>query len=194
MMIPKTLNIGSGKDFRQECLNLDKDIRWLPDIVYDLNYPMNWYEPKFYDTKRFGKVEIGKNMFEKIIANDVLEHIPDLKACMKSCMDLLKEGGVMDIVVPYDLSLGAWQDPTHVRAFNQNSWLYFTEWSWYLGWQGEKFFLEKLEYGLSALGKNLEEQGANLEALINIPRAVDRMRATMKKIIAPVETKGGHNG
>jgi len=70
----------------------------------------------------------------------VLEHITDLKTYMTNCLELLKVGGVMEITVPYDLSLGAWQDPTHCRAFNQNSWLYYTEWSWYLGWEKQKVF------------------------------------------------------
>ena len=194
MMIPKILNIGSGKDFREECINLDENIEWLPDIVCDFGKPLKEEGFKVYKTARFGEIKLEKGKFERIIANDVLEHIPDLKACMKNCLDLLKVGGVMDIIVPYDLSLGAWQDPTHVRAFNQNSWLYFTEWSWYLGWHGEKFFLTKLEFGMSALGKIMEVQGMKIEDIINVPRAVDRMRATLKKIIAPVETKGGHNG
>lgn len=194
MKIPKILNIGSGKDFREECINLDNNVEWLPDIVCDLGKPLKEEEFKIYATARFGEIKLRKGKFEKIIANDVLEHITDLKTCMKNCLDLLKVGGVMDIIVPYDLSLGAWQDPTHVRAFNQNSWLYFTEWSWYLGWREERFFLEKLEYQLSALGKSMEGDGAKLEALINIPRAVDRMRATLRKVIATVQTKGGQNG
>ena len=194
MMIPKILNIGSGKDFRKECINLDEKISWLPDIVCDFGKPLEEEGFKIYSTARFGEIKLEKGKFEKIIANDVLEHIPDLIACMKNCLDLLKVGGVMDIIVPYDLSLGAWQDPTHVRAFNQNSWLYFTEWSWYLGWKGEKFILEKLEYGLSVFGKRVEEQGMKLEELINMPRAVDRMRATLKKIITQSEDRGGHNG
>jgi SAM-dependent methyltransferase len=194
MMIPKILNLGSGKDFREECINLDENVEWLPDIVCDFGKPLKEEGFKVYRTARFGDVKLEKGTFEKIIANDVLEHIPDLKTCMTNCLDLLKEGGVMEIIVPYDTSLGAWQDPTHVRAFNQNSWLYFTEWSWYLGWKREKFLLEQLDFGLSAFGKKVEEQGMKLEELINMPRAVDRMRVTLKKIITQVETKGGQNG
>jgi len=43
---------------------------------------------------------------------------------MTNCLKLLRVGGVFKILVPYDLSYGAWQDPTHIRAFNERSWLY----------------------------------------------------------------------
>jgi predicted SAM-dependent methyltransferase len=51
------------------------------------------------------------------LANDVLEHLPDLRTAMTSCLELLREGGRLHVRVPYDLSHGAWQDPTHVRGY-----------------------------------------------------------------------------
>jgi len=194
MMIPKILNIGSGKDFRKECINLDKDNLWVPDIVCNLNYPLKEEQKTLFNTKRFGTVEFKEGVFEKIIANDVLEHVTNLTVCMKSCLDLLKVGGVMEIIVPYDLSLGAWQDPTHVRAFNQMSWIYYTDWSWYLGWTKEKFFVTKLEFGMSELGQRMEAQGMSLKDIINVARAVDRMRVELKKVITQGKDKGGQNG
>lgn len=194
MIIPKILNLGSGKDFREECINIDIAVEWLPDIVSDFGRPLREEGFKNYSTARYGEVKLERGTYEKIIAYDVLEHITDLKACMTNCLDLLRVGGVMDIIVPYDLSLGAWQDPTHVRAFNQVSWLYYTEWSWYLGWGKEKFNLVKLAYKLSEQGNGMAAQGMNLKELINIPRAVDAMRVELKKIITHNSTKGGLNG
>ena len=86
---------------------------------------------------RLGRFAIEKGMFTEIIANDVLEHIPDLVKAMTNCRDLLKRGGEMHIHVPYDLSYGAWQDPTHVRAFNENSFLYYTD-LWYRDWETDR--------------------------------------------------------
>jgi len=193
-MIPKILNIGSGKDFREECINLDKDVLWQPDLIGDFSIPLKEQELKTSSPVRFGEIKLESGTFEKIIAHEVLEHITDLKTYMTNCLELLKVGGVMEITVPYDLSLGAWQDPTHVRAFNQNSWLYYTEWSWYLGWGEEKFSVAKLEFGLSERGKKLAEQGIKIEVLVNIPRAVEGMRVELLKIITHNQTKGGHNG
>ena len=193
-MIPKILNIGSGKDFRNECINLDNNVQWLPDIVMDIGRSLKGEEFKTHSTRRFGEIKLERGTFEKIIAHEVLEHVTDLKTCMTNCLDLLKVGGVMDITVPYDLSLGAWQDPTHVRAFNQNSWLYFTVWGWYLGWEKERFSGVTLEFGVSELGRKLTEQGMKIEELINMPRAVDAMRVELLKIISHNQTKGGQNG
>jgi hypothetical protein len=54
--------------------------------------------------------------------------VRDLPQLMGNFLNLLVEEGELEIVVPYDLSLGAWQDPTHVRAFNENSWRYYCDW------------------------------------------------------------------
>jgi SAM-dependent methyltransferase len=116
-------------------------------------------------------------MFDKILAFDVLEHIPDLVSAMTNCKDLLRPGGQMHIHVPYDLSLGAWQDPTHVRAFNENSWAYYTDWHWYLGWT-DRFDLTSLEMRLSKVGEALE---LPQEVIIRTPRAVDSMYVVLTK-------------
>ena len=182
MSFPKQLNLGSGKNFKDDFLNLDNDIYWKPDIIYDLNKPFPKGKSQKFKTKRFGEIEIKKNIFEKIIAYDVLEHIPNLAVCMKSCLDILKEGNILEIAVPYDLSLGAWQDPTHVRAFNENSWLYYTDWFWYMGWTKYRFTTEKLNFKPSQLGIQLQTGGKEIQEIARTPRAVDSMLVQLKKV------------
>jgi hypothetical protein len=97
---------------------------------------------------------------------------------MTNCKELLRVGGQMRIHVPYDLSLGAWQDPTHVRAFNENSWKYYTEWHWYLGWP-DRFELTTLEMRLSKVGEALE---LPQDEIIRTPRAVDSMYVVLTKV------------
>jgi SAM-dependent methyltransferase len=126
---------------------------------------------------RFGEIKVEQGMFTKIIANDVLEHIPDLVKAMTNCKDLLVEGGEFHIHVPYDLSLGAWQDPTHVRAFNENSWLYYTDWHWYLGWK-DKFVIKELQFVKSKLA---EEMNISDQMLTILPRMVDSMKVVLVK-------------
>jgi len=123
------LNLGSGKDWRKDCINADIQPEKKPDWVLDITQ-VPWGE--VIDT-RLGRFPVEKGMFPEIIANDVLEHIPDLVSAMTNCRDLLKRGGEMHIHVPYDLSLGAWQDPTHVRAFNENG-FFLTFTAKYLNW------------------------------------------------------------
>ena len=178
-LLPTALNLGSGKDWRESCLNVDINEDFRPDAILDIGKQIQ--EGQILSTRRFGEVKLKDNMFDAILANDVLEHIPNLICAMKSCLRLLKPGGHFLIQVPYDLSLGAWQDPTHIRAFNENSWLYYTDWYWYLGWLEAKFDLIDLEFRLSALGESLQQAGNPFEDILRTPRAVDGMNVKLRK-------------
>ena len=180
MNYPAKLNIGSGKDFREDCVNLDFDESWAPDIVFDLNEPFP--QNSVFSTERFGEIKIACNAFDMIIANDVLEHIRNLETAMKSCLDLLKIGGHLEFLVPYDLSYGAWQDPSHLRGFNEKSFLYYTDWFWYLGWTEARFTVEKLEYIFSDYGKEQHRTGKPVDDITRMPRAVDYLKGALKKI------------
>jgi SAM-dependent methyltransferase len=173
---PLTLNLGSGKDWRDDCLNADIQARVKPDWVADISR-VNFGE---VIATRFGEMQIKPYMFDKIIANDVLEHIPDLVGAMTNCKNLLKPGGEFHIHVPYELSLGAWQDPTHVRAFNENSWLYYTDWHWYLGWE-DRFYMKQLAFNLSEFGNELAEKKVTDAEILRTPRAVDSMSVILCK-------------
>ena len=156
------LNLGSGKDRRDDCVNADIRADVGADWVVDIG--------------AFMQID---RQFSKIIAFDVLEHIPNLVQAMTNCRDLLEMGGEMHIHVPYDLSLGAWQDPTHVRAFNEKSWVYYCDWAWYLGWKGSRFHLSHLEMRLSEYGASLK---LPQEEILRLPRAVDSMYVILKKV------------
>ena len=176
--VPKILNIGSGKDFRDDCLNIDVLDRVNPDIVVDLSRGIPDRE---FDT-RFGPVNLRHHQFERAVAYDVLEHVPDLVPFMESVRDLLVIGGVFDVLVPYDLGYGAWQDPTHVRAFNEKSWLYYTEWAWYLGWNEYKFHIPQIIYHPSEIGQKRLDHGVQLVDLLLMPRCIDSMKVEMVKV------------
>ena len=177
--IPRKLNMGSGKDWREDCFNTDFDPYWEPDMVLDFSRDLPIGQP--LETQRFGTVTLQNNFFDEIIANDVLEHIPNLTLAMTSCLNLLKVGGLFCIAVPYDLSWGAWQDPTHVRAFNERSWLYYTDWFWYMGWTEARFDVAQFDLGLSPVGKALAQQQIKGEDLVRHPRAVDQLKVVLRK-------------
>jgi hypothetical protein len=181
MAAPKRLNIGSGKDFQADFLNVDINDHWAPDLVADVSGDFPPVGP--VETRRFGKIVLTPGTFDQIIANDVLEHVGDLVRTMTNCLTLLRVGGAFDILVPYDLSYGAWQDPTHVRAFNERSWLYYTDWHWYLGWAEHRFKQVNAEYVLSPLGQQLHQRGAPLDQIAMAPRAVDSMKVRLEKIV-----------
>lgn len=177
--LPRRINLGSGKAFDAESLNIDIDAKWNPDILGDISAPAGLRQIFF--SRRFALTRLEPNSFDEITAMDLLEHVPDLVALMTRCIDLLAIGGAMRIGVPYDLSWGAWQDPTHIRAFNERSWLYYTEWHWYLGWLEARFTTTQLQMVFSPVGAAMRERGIADEEIFRTPRAVDSMQVVLVK-------------
>lgn len=136
---PDRLNLGSGRDYRPGWLNVDVVARTEPDLVLDLSRPLAL--PAVLPGARGGDVLLEADSFERVHASNVLEHVADLPGLMTTVLALLREGGEMEIEVPYERAPTAWQDPTHLRAMNENSWLYYTDWFWYLGWFEHRFEL-----------------------------------------------------
>jgi SAM-dependent methyltransferase len=178
-VLPATLQLGSGKDYRSDCFNLDINPAWGPDAVCDISSPD--LVGRKVQTARFGRVAFDEESFEGARAHDVLEHIGDLTTAMSNVLRLLKPGGVFEILVPYDLSHGAWQDPTHVRAFNERSWLYYTDWHWYLGWLDARFDMVFMQLQMSPLGIELQHSGRGVEEILRTPRAVDALLVRLRK-------------
>lgn len=139
---PKFLNLGSGKDYKPGWLNIDILERAQPDIVLDLGKSVEI--PIAAPTSGGGKVVIEEGSLDYVYGNNVLEHVPDLPCLMSNILKLLRIDGIADFEVPYEKAPTAWQDPTHLRAMNRNSWLYYTEWFWYLGWFSHRFDLVSL--------------------------------------------------
>jgi SAM-dependent methyltransferase len=141
---PRHINLGSGKDYKAGWLNVDVVERSQPDWLHDLSQPTAW---PVEGRTRFGErflLEAGS--VEQVYANNVLEHVPDLVSLMSEVLALLKTGGRFDIEVPYESAPTAWQDPTHVRALNENSWIYYTQWFWYLGWFAHRFEIDQFSW------------------------------------------------
>ena len=186
--LPRKLNFGSGKSFRMDYLNVDIQDAAGPDFVCDMGAPFP-FGSKFH-TQRFGEISIQQGQFTDILADNVLEHIPDLTTAMRNCLALLSDGGVFEIIVPYDLSHGAWQDPTHVRAFNERSWLYYTDWCWYLGWIEQRFDLVSQMFVLNDYGWTLMAQNdQDLERVARWPRAVDSLHVKLRKRAVSTEER-----
>jgi SAM-dependent methyltransferase len=79
------------------------------------------------------------NSVDEIICTHYVEHTPDLIKFMDECYRILKPAefdpklpnkpisGFMTIVAPYYTSMRCWQDPTHLRAISEASFLYFNK-------------------------------------------------------------------
>jgi ubiquinone/menaquinone biosynthesis C-methylase UbiE len=70
---------------------------------------------------------IESNSVDEIVCNHYIEHTSDLIAFIDEIYRILKLGGVCKIVAPFYTSIGCWQDPTHKRAINQATFLYFNK-------------------------------------------------------------------
>ena len=68
----------------------------------------------------------GDNVFDKIVASHVLEHVTNFMPLMKELHRILKKNGILEVWVPfvrdYDHAFG---DPTHVRYFDVKTFKYF---------------------------------------------------------------------
>jgi len=62
-----------------------------------------------------------------IRASDFIEHLPDKQATIERFYELLVHGGMALINVPSTDGRGAYQDPTHVSYWNENSFWYYTD-------------------------------------------------------------------
>lgn len=151
---PLRINLGCGHQYMPGWVNIDVDRATHPDIVMDLSDDIAL--PILAHSAFSGGIKIDENSVQEILADNVLEHVSDLTRLMTNCLRILAVGGRMTIVVPHERSQAAWQDPTHVRAFNERSWIYYTEWFWRLGWFQHHFRMTSFMY-LDANGQALSE-------------------------------------
>lgn len=104
------LNLGCGDDAIAGWLNQDRTPRPGVDIAWDLR-DRPW--------------PLDDNSCERILARDVLEHLPDVVGFMDECWRLLKPGGTLVIQAVLAYTQNAWADPTHVRGYVPASFEYF---------------------------------------------------------------------
>ena len=135
---------GSGKDYQAGWLNLDIVERTQPDLLLNLAEPL---ELPLREHRDAGELLLEEGSVELINANNVLEHVPDLVTLMATAWKLLAPGGEFRIEVPPRTCAFGLAGPDHVRAFNENnSWSYYTDWFWYLGWYEHRFEIADSSY------------------------------------------------
>jgi len=68
----------------------------------------------------------GDNIFDKIVASQVLEHVVNFMPLMNELHRILKKDGILEVWVPYVRNYDhAFGDPTHVRYFDLKTFKYF---------------------------------------------------------------------
>lgn len=105
------LDLGCGKGKRSGYIGLDSALSSTADIICDF--------------KR--GIPLASGRFEAVLAHNLLEHMPDLIGFMNEIWRVMRHNAELEVTVPYYLSMGAFQDPTHVRYFTEKTFLYFTQ-------------------------------------------------------------------
>lgn len=106
------LNLGCGRKLLPGYINCDI----AESIKADKHFNLECFPYPFDD-----------NSVDKILMDNVLEHLTDVIATMKELHRILKRGGIVEIYVPYGKSDWALQDPTHKHYFTERSMDYFAE-------------------------------------------------------------------
>jgi SAM-dependent methyltransferase len=177
-MVPARMNLGYWSGYRLGYLNIDVDPAVKPDILLDLSRPIEW---PMSVVSRYGNIVLTEGIFDEIVAQDVLQRVPDLRRVMSHCLYLLKVGGRLEIEVPYDLSFAAWDHPECRRVFNELSWSDFTEKFWNTGWLDYRFDCIALRFVYSSLGRRMELSAVASEDIRRVPRAVEALILTLVK-------------
>ena len=72
-------------------------------------------------------MDIADDSVGVIRAHDFMEHVENKVAFMEWCYDKLAHGGMLLSMTPSSDGRGAYQDPTHVAYWNENSFWYHTD-------------------------------------------------------------------
>lgn len=67
------------------------------------------------------------NSVDEIFCSHYVEHTPDLISFANEIYRIMKVGATAEILAPYYSSIRAWQDPTHLRAISEATFLYFSK-------------------------------------------------------------------
>jgi SAM-dependent methyltransferase len=168
----RQLHLGCGRNILPKWINLD--ISPLPgvDVVADL------------DDCAKTPLPFDDNSIDKFLGVHVLEHIRDYLSLMQELHRIAKPGAEAIFLVPYGSSDDALEDPTHVRQFFINSFVYFAQpYYWradygYRGdWQPEYITLRVKRATYE--GKTKEEVFQDVRHLRNV---VEEMMVSLKAI------------
>lgn len=107
-----SLDLGCGANKQEGCVGLDKRKLVGVDIVHDIEdmpYP------------------IADGTFTRVIMSHVMEHLKPWLCLdiMNEIWRIMKTDGILMLSMPYPNSRGFWQDPTHIKSWNEVTCCYF---------------------------------------------------------------------
>ncbi len=107
----KILDLGAAHNKAAGYLGVDRQSQDGVDLVMDVS----------------DGIDMPDSSVGVIRAVDFLEHIPDKIALFNELHRVLAHGGLLLSLTPSTDGRGAFQDPTHVAYYNENSFWYFTD-------------------------------------------------------------------
>ncbi|MGR3310677.1 MAG: class I SAM-dependent methyltransferase [Candidatus Brocadiales bacterium] len=123
----RRIDLGCGNNKRDGYIGIDRYPYPSADIIRDAD---------------LHGLPFDDNSVDELYTSHFLEHCHNLVFVMNEIHRVLKLGGRATILVPNIMHSGAFRDPTHVRFFNVESFLYFARHEWvYDGLQIKPFKL-----------------------------------------------------
>lgn len=105
------LHIGSGRDRREDFVNLDRVALPGVDVVADLERQLPFTD----------------DAFDEVLGLHVLEHVDRLENALAELHRVTRASGTVRIAVPHFSFFGAYIDPTHRRFFGYETFDYYSD-------------------------------------------------------------------
>jgi len=174
----RRLHLGCGKTILQGWINLDD--RRLPgvDVVADL------------DRCRSTALPFPDASINEFLGGHVLEHLRDPLALMQELHRIATPGAKAVFRVPHGASDAADEDPTHVRRYYPNSFLYFSQLAYFradYGYTGD-WEPERVVLAVSAsrhAGKSRAQLIEEIETMRNVALGITAVLRAVKPARAP---------
>ena len=179
VVAPLRLNLGCGRSILPGWFNVDQVDLPGVDLVQDLNnmgrerWNMAAWDANF-----------SENSIDQFMMSHTIEHITNTLPLMQELHRIAKPDAKIVIRCPYGSSDDADEDPTHVRRYFLQSWLYFAQpayWRADYGYRGD-WQVETIELVVPTSRFN----GMTVETAMNIVRSernvVREMIATLRAV------------
>ncbi len=122
------LDIACGNNKREGFKGVDISSDTDADYICNLNeYPWELIDKDKFNTSIYESELIKESSVYEVHCSHYAEHVPDLIKFMEECYRIMMDQSILTIIAPYYTSVRAWQDPTHVRAISEMTWLYYNE-------------------------------------------------------------------
>ena len=183
------LHLGCGRNILSGWINLDCVALPGVDLVYDLE--------RCADTP----LPIEDDSVDEFLLSHVIEHVRNTLPLMQEMHRVARPGAKAILRLPHGANDDAWEDPTHVRSYFQNSFVYFAQPGYwradygYRGdWQLEKLYLvvSKQTYtnqSTELIADHIKTKRNVVQEMIADLRAIKPIRQPLRELQLPLRVE-----